>query len=145
MKLEDDYYKSSSGFDSTCKECRKERVRANRKEKIEYYREYDKARANSPERVQSRLDYLETEDGKKAKRKAIRKYIESNPKKRHAHIVTGNAIRDGILIKGVCCECFTDINIVAHHNDYNKPLEVTWLCSKHHREWHEVNGEGLNG
>lgn len=67
MKLEDDYYKSSSGFDSTCKECRKERVRANRKEKIEYYREYDKARANNPERVQSRLDYLETEQGKKAR------------------------------------------------------------------------------
>ena len=24
----------------------------------------------------------------------------------------------------------------AHHEDYSKPLEVTWLCHKHHRERH---------
>lgn len=145
MKLEEDYYKSSSGFDSTCKECRKERVSANRKEKLEYYQEYDRKRANNPDRVQARLDYLETEAGKESKRKTIQKYLESNPKKRSVHILTGNAIRDGMLTKDVCCICSTDVNIVAHHNDYDKPLEVTWVCAKHHTEWHELNGEGLNG
>lgn len=27
----------------------------------------------------------------------------------------------------------------AHHEDYNKPLEVRWLCFKHHREWHKTH------
>lgn len=27
----------------------------------------------------------------------------------------------------------------AHHDDYNKPLEVRWLCFKHHREWHKTH------
>lgn len=26
----------------------------------------------------------------------------------------------------------------AHHNDYTKPLEVQWMCRKHHQAWHRL-------
>lgn len=130
---------------SRCKDCIKARVKANRKENIEHYREFDRKRANNPERVQARRDYLLTDAGKQSKRKSAIKYIESNPKKRTVHVITGNAIRDKKIIKQPCLVCDTDEDIVAHHCDYNKPLDVMWLCSKHHTEWHVINGEGLNG
>jgi len=56
-----------------------------------------------------------------------------NPEKRAAHVALGNAIRDGKLRKGPCevggdCEG----KVQAHHDDYSKPLEVRWLCKRHH-------------
>ena len=60
------------------------------------------------------------------------------------HNITEKAIGRGILKPGPCEVCgekgkmADGRNMVqAHHDDYNKPLEVRWLCQKHHHEWHK--------
>ena len=66
--------------------------------------------------------------------------------KRSQHLVE-KAIAKGVLIRpATCSECngdqeYTDgrAGIQAHHDDYNKPLEVRWLCQKCHHAWHKTN------
>lgn len=45
------------------------------------------------------------------------------------------ARRNGILIKQNCQFC-GDRYTEMHHQDYTKPLEVTWLCHKCHMRFH---------
>lgn len=58
-----------------------------------------------------------------------------NPEKRKAQIKVGNAVRDKKLFKKPCEKCGDPI-AEAHHDDYSKPLDVRWLCRKHHVKHH---------
>lgn len=60
--------------------------------------------------------------------------------------VTWKAIKKGILIPESCESCGATgtmkdgrNTVQAHHDDYNKPLEVRWLCQRCHHEWHKEN------
>jgi hypothetical protein len=46
-------------------------------------------------------------------------------------------IRYGRLIRQPCEVC-GEIKVDAHHDDYNKPLDIRWLCKIHHREHHKL-------
>lgn len=46
------------------------------------------------------------------------------------------AVKKGELFRGPCEVCGTTKNIDAHHDDYSKPLDVRWLCRKHHQMHH---------
>tara|TARA_R110002167_G_scaffold45515_1_gene136701 strand:+ start:2908 stop:3336 length:429 start_codon:yes stop_codon:yes gene_type:complete len=130
-KKTDEFHKrkaSSDGLAAKCKSCQVL---------------YDKARANDPKRVLARLEYSKTEAGIIAASRAKKKYIENNPIKRNAHVITGNAIRGKKLFKEPCEVCNKE-KAHAHHDDYAKPLNVRWLCNEHHNKWHRENGEGLN-
>lgn len=52
-----------------------------------------------------------------------------------ARAITKNAIESGALIKKPCEVC-GDIKVEGHHPDYSKPLEVNWLCKRHHSSLH---------
>lgn len=64
-----------------------------------------------------------------------------------SHDIVEKAILSGRLVNpGRCETCnvsgtFADGRsaIQAHHDDYNSPLRVRWLCQKCHHEWHKHN------
>ena len=102
-------------------------------------------------RKSSVLKYQATEKGKQAKKRAGKKFAnrdrESSPLKYLAHKKLASYVRNGRIIKPDSCETcgLSDVRIHGHHDDYAKPLEVRWLCSKCHTKWHKENGQGLNG
>lgn len=146
-KQDDDFHKraaSKDGLSAKCRPCQSE---------------YDKARANSPHRIKARKDYAKTPGGiaaGSAAKKAwshrnkgqevsrTRGYRLANPKKQLAHELVAYQIRLGHLKREPCETCGSGFSVHAHHDDYDKPLDVRWLCSKHHRQWHVENGPGIN-
>lgn len=138
-----EFYKHSAMADghlNKCIECVKARVKKHRETNHEKIREYDKKRSNEPHRVKARKDYVQTEQGKAAKKRAMDSYRKRYPMKYAAHVVTRNAIRDGKLKPAeLCSTCGSTEKIEGHHDDYTKPLEVRWLCEKCHKSWHREN------
>ena len=57
--------------------------------------------------------------------------------KRRTREATARRIKVGLLIKQPCEVCGTNQNIQAHHDDYNEPMKIRWLCSWHHAEHHK--------
>lgn len=57
------------------------------------------------------------------------------PDKNKARALMAKAIRDGVL-KRMPCEVCAEVKSEGHHEDYFKPLEIKWLCKKHHAEVH---------
>lgn len=117
-----DFYthpKMKDGRLNKCKECTKKDVSSNYTKNIDHYVAYEKQRFKSPER-----------------KKNIRIYVSArSPIKRKANNKTTNAIRSGKLIRLPCEICGYEKS-EAHHDDYTKPLDVRWLCRKHHLEHH---------
>ena len=64
------------------------------------------------------------------------KWRQENPEKRRAHKMVENALIRGALAKQPCERCQTNYRVQAHHDDYSKPLDVMWLCQRHHKERH---------
>lgn len=143
LKPLNEYYKHpkmADGHLNKCKECQKENSRQAREKNAEQYRQYDKDRANNPDRVAARREYSRTEAGKESHAKAIKKYQQTSTLKRAAHILVGNALRDGKIVRAEVYEtCGSSGKIEGHHDDYTKPLEVRWLCERCHKDWHLHN------
>ena len=79
-----------------------------------------------------------------AERKSTAKYEANNPKKVKMKTFVARAKKKGILVPEPCEVC-GELKVEAHHDDYNKPFKVRWLCRLHHKRWHKKNGSGKNG
>lgn len=73
---------------------------------------------------------------------AVKRWREENPEKDRVHKIVFVAKRNGSLVKGICFCGSTKVE--AHHEDYSKPLEVIWLCKKHHGQADKKRRESLS-
>ncbi len=71
---------------------------------------------------------------------AGRDWEKRNPHKYAAHKKLRYAVRKGEVSKKPCEVCGTKKNIYAPHDDYSRPLDVRWLCRKHHMAADRVGG-----
>jgi len=49
---------------------------------------------------------------------------------------TKNLLKEGKLTKNPCVVC-GDSDVIAHHEHYDKPGDVIWLCDGHHKRYHD--------
>lgn len=61
------------------------------------------------------------------------KYITKNPEISAAHDAVRRAVKREKLKKQPCEVCGV-LPAEAHHKNYSRPLDVTWLCHTHHAE-----------
>tara|TARA_Y100000310_G_C20562508_1_gene753750 strand:+ start:829 stop:1140 length:312 start_codon:yes stop_codon:yes gene_type:complete len=102
-------------------------------------RAYEQSRANLPHRIAARKAYAQTARGKERLTAGNKAWRGRNPEKYKAQYILGNAVRAGKIVRQPCAIC-GEPKAHAHHADYNKPLEVEWLCAEHHRAWHKEHG-----
>ena len=67
--------------------------------------------------------------------KKTQQYDEKYPERYFARYKCKNAIASGKLLREECEYC-KRIDTHAHHDDYSKPLDVRWLCPRHHKLLH---------
>lgn len=134
----------ADGYLNKCKECNKFDAKEIRAAKLDYYKKYDRERASLPSRVKKRKEIAERwkiDPELKKRRSALNKeWKERNKLKRAAHVLTSNAIATKKLNKTPCEVCGVK-KVEAYHDDYTKPLDVRWLCRKHHMQHHKEERE----
>jgi hypothetical protein len=113
----------ADGYVNKCKECNKNDVTAHRNKNLEKVRAYDRARSKEPERI-------------KAATEINRAWREEDSRRIVAHNAVARAVRRGALVRQPCSRC-NEPKAVAHHEDYDKPLEVVWLCQPCHKQRHK--------
>lgn len=124
-----------------CKECVKRRVKKRYDENPEKIAAYERERWDRPGRkrkarvILRRSRKLDPERFRRYSRESAARY----PERVAARTAVGNAIRDKKLERGPCEDCGKSGKnsggrsvVHAHHADYSKPLEVTWLCTRCH-------------
>jgi ribosomal protein S27AE len=121
-----DFYKHSmmaDGFVNKCKKCNKKDVTEHRNKNLEKVREYDRIRASNPER-------------RRAMSAISKSWRQEDFRRTQCHNAVSRAIKSGKLIRQSCEKCGNE-NSLAHHEDYDKPLMVNWLCQPCHKKRHK--------
>ena len=112
-------------WDKKCKACK-------RKYNLSYYKKHAEKI-----KVQTKA-YRKTARGKEAQATSQRTQYKKSKQKFVAMGAVRLALEKGLL-KRKCCEVCGEVWVHAHHDDYEKLIDVRWFCPHHHREWHNYN------
>ena len=123
----------ADGHLNKCKECVKTRVKMYADANPDKVRLLGREKRRRPK--YKALDKLWHQQHPKQRRAHRLKWEAQNRDKRKAEWTVSNAIRDGKLLRpSQCSQCGATGDIEAHHPDYDKPLDVVWLCIPCHGE-----------
>lgn len=114
---------NNDGRAGKCKECAKELALSNRNDNIERARAYDRERGKTASRIASTIEQN-------------RIWRSADRRRTKAHNAVARAMKAGTIEKKPCCRCGSDKSM-AHHESYDRPLDVTWYCQVDHKQRHK--------
>jgi len=133
--------KKRNGLQSYCRQCVSENVikwnrenPARRKELMKRWLEKNLHQKRIKDRERQRKRRAQNPGLKTAE---FSKYREKYPEKVSAHRKLNYAINSG-KIKRSACEICGEARVHAHHDIYQLPLNVRWLCPVHHKHAHSA-------
>lgn len=122
--------KMADGHLGKCKECTKKDANEHREKNIEKVRAYDRARGKRPERI-------------KASQEISALWRKADKRRTACHSAVYYAVKSGKLIRQPCERCGSK-KTLAHHESYDRKLDVKWLCQPCHKKRHaEMIMEGI--
>lgn len=107
-----------------CKECHKKKVTQNRNANLARYREKDRERSRHPDRI-------------KALTASTKRWRQEDKRRMKCHNAVARAILNGRLVRKPCEQCGRS-DSHAHHEDYDQPYVVKWLCPVCHSAEHKT-------
>lgn len=111
-----------------------ERGSAIKKAAVKRFKESEQGRASLKE---SAIRFKQSEHGRVSLKESAIRYMDANPEKIKAHYMLNNAIKAGAIVPwSVCAIWDCAVKPEAHHPDYDRPLDVVWLCRLHHKQAH---------
>jgi len=126
-----------------CKECKKEYKEKWNQENREHVRKVvHENYLRNKDKVIERTKRWRQENKEKFN-KSWKKSHEKDKSKRRARKIVNYHLQKGNLAKPLCCEtCLKQGQLEAHHEDYNLPLNVKWLCTSCHGIKHRLRKIG---
>lgn len=111
-----------SGYQNICRKC----------QQVRYTKwHYETLKADPIKHEKRKAYYRQKEKERRLRNKTDPKY----KKMKAAHTVIAGMVAGGWLTSQPCEVCGKK-ETEAHHDDYDKPLDVQWLCKKHHKLIH---------
>jgi len=133
---------TSDGLTVWCKSCRNERARKWREDNLERAREVNRQNKRD-ERERKGTDHFRKYDrgwyvkNSEKKKKDVADSRKRNQKKVKAQNKLNKAVQYGRVVKPERCEHCNEVkDLDGHHYDYDKPLDVIWLCRSCHMKEH---------